>query len=101
MATDRLLKFELVPLSKIRKPVGKPADEEIGSAYDPILRALEKHLERAAKIVAENSKPLRELPPKDRERIRTGILTIATNRGVSIETQIQDGSLYAWLKSGA
>jgi len=98
MSRGRPLKWKLVPLDQIGKLAGVPADEPIGSEYDSILRALQEHPLRAVQILTENSIPLGELTPDDRDRIRSGLKQMSNNRRIKIETRITSDAVFGWLK---
>jgi hypothetical protein len=99
MARIKRLGFKIVPVEEAWKPVGDPPDNEFGSTYDPIFRALDEHPDMAVKIISEDSTPLEELSRDERRRIQAGLKGIGNNKTRKIETKVTDSAVYARLKT--
>jgi len=98
MSRGKPLEFSLVPTAEAWNPTGDPAGDERGSAYDPILRTLERNPELAVKVTQEDGIALGAMTPKDRDRIQAGLKTMANNRGTAIETRVTLDAVYARIK---
>jgi hypothetical protein len=93
--------FEIVPIEDVptRKKVVYPPDDQHGSEYDRMLRALVDNPEGAVKIISRNSVPLMDLTHRQRRGIQSGLITISKNGRVhNLRTKVEADAVYAYLE---
>jgi hypothetical protein len=93
--------FEIIPIEEVplRRAIVYPPEDQRGSEYVRMLRALADNPERAVKITARNSVRLADLTVEERRKIQSGLITISKNGRVhKLCTQVNSDAVYAFIE---
>jgi hypothetical protein len=90
MPKRKIIEFDVIPLDRVpsRNPVASPISNPGGSQWDAVLKTLERRSGIAVRIM--------EHDPKERNRLKSTLQTIAKNRNCFVEVRSDDTCVYAW-----
>jgi hypothetical protein len=90
MSKHKIINFDVIPLDQVpsRKPIAKPVSDPGESQWGEVLKTLGQRPGIAVRIM--------EHDPKERNRLKSTLQTIAKNRHCFIEVRSVHTFIYAW-----